>query len=106
MPGTECPSKPAIVSSEKPISAAVAAKECLNTCIVTPSKPALAQMRSSTFGRPTKCPSPWDAGNTQGQTSRNRLRLNQYYGLGTYRPKLRAAFGILEADASGMAIYT
>ena len=81
-----------MVSSENPISAAVAAKECLNTCTVMPSKPALAQMRSSTFGRPTKWPSPRDAGKTQGQPSPHRLRLNQSYGLGTYRPKLRRRF--------------
>ena len=59
-----------MVNSENPISAAVAAKECLSTCRVTPSNPALAQTRSNTFGRPTKWPSPRDAGNTQGQPSR------------------------------------
>ena len=43
-----------MVSSENPISAAVAAKECRRTCKVTPFNSALAQMRSNTFGSPTR----------------------------------------------------
>ena len=94
-----------MVSSENPISAAVAAKECLSTCRVTPSNPALAQTRSNTFGRPTKWPSSRRREHPRA-TVADRLRLNQFHGVDTNRAKLWPAFGVLEADAAGAGIGT
>ncbi len=65
MPGTEWPSKPAIVSSENPISAGVAAKLWRRTWIVTPDNSALQQIRARTRGSATRRPSPRSAGNTK-----------------------------------------
>ena len=61
-------------------------------------------MRSKSFGRPTKRPLPRRCREHPRATVADRLRLNQFHGVGTNRAKLWPAFGVLEADAAGVDI--